>query len=408
MENLVFKVYIHGRPQGQSFYPNQGLSKLDSLYLRLFLDSPMGSDVEDALLTDIVGNSVYYTYIRRQNVFEKGRGQGYFAITIRFDGVVCSYVSELYRYLKEIYTKYSKTIIETKDGSQSFLIEDFDEKTNDVERIVSTVNKLISEAFSPYLEALVSSGCDTRQKEVRKYSSKDVDCVLFREDMENYRLIISYDYPSLLATNNSNSTYSNNSNSTNLSSSVQKKEIKNTNNDKKHNREQSFEKDNKPRNGEQQTSPPISETPPPKKKVEFYLLIAILVFVIIFGVTNSPSSNDFTTKKLDSCKTANETLQKKLDSCITEKDTVIIQLQKKLDSCMTAKDSVIAELQKEHKKQPSSNGDTEKNDLINTLLLVFILIISCFALYTTCQARKANHIQPTGTEQTKNRCNGKK
>ncbi len=186
------KIYLHGRAEGEVFYPFENIETTDT-YLKSFLDDTIGKDVEDALLTAIAGNVVFYTYIRRRNVFEKNRAEGYFAITVRCSKTFCVYVSQLYSLLQQVYENLCKgTFIDIKDGGQYFLVESFQEKEQESKKVIETINYQINKSLSCFFECFKhKESYDTRTSAWKRYSDKDVNSEQFFEDMKKYRMIIS-------------------------------------------------------------------------------------------------------------------------------------------------------------------------------------------------------------------------
>ena len=142
-----FKVYIHGRPQGQDIWP-QYETPNDRIYIEPYLDSNIGGDVNVSLITDIYQNNSYYTYIHRKNVVEKvARGQvgnSYFALTIRFNGSICRNVNSLYNLLNQVYEQVCVgSIIKNENGIKHYLVNRFEENQAVAGQIISIIEQNI-------------------------------------------------------------------------------------------------------------------------------------------------------------------------------------------------------------------------------------------------------------------------
>jgi len=189
-----FKVYIHGRPQGQDIWP-QYETPNDRIYIEPFLDSNIGGDVNVSLITDIYQNNTYYTYIHRKNVVEKvARGQvgnSYFALTIRFNGSICRNVSSLYNLLNQVYEQVCVgSIIKNENGIKHYLVNRFEENQAVAEQIISIIEQNIEKVLSPSIVTL-GKARDTNTSKPVDYSLSDVDSPSFLEDVTTFKLIIS-------------------------------------------------------------------------------------------------------------------------------------------------------------------------------------------------------------------------
>lgn len=190
----IFKVYIHGRPQGQDIWP-QYETAYDRIYIEPFLDSTIGADVNVSLITDIYQNNSYYTYIHRKNVVEKvARGQAgdsYFALTIRFNGSICRNVNSLYNLLNQVFEKVCVgNIIKNENGIKHFMVNRFEENQAVVGQIVSIIEQNIEKVLSPSIVGL-GKARDTNTSRPIEYALSDVDSPSFIEDVTKFKLIIS-------------------------------------------------------------------------------------------------------------------------------------------------------------------------------------------------------------------------
>lgn len=197
---MIYKIYIHGRPQGQDIWP-QCENANDSHYLNSFLDSGIGSKVEAVLQTDIWQGNSYYTYLRRKNVVEKiargGSGSSYFAITIRFDKSICRNVNSLYNLLNLVYNKFCNDhFVKATNGTIQYLVNRFDERSDLLSQIHNIVAENLEKIIAPYFDTIDNSK-DTIGSNPIEYSLQDVDSPSFVEGMLQYKLAISADYVSL-------------------------------------------------------------------------------------------------------------------------------------------------------------------------------------------------------------------
>lgn len=197
---MIYKIYIHGRPQGQDIWP-QCENANDSHYLNSFLDSGIGGKVDTVLQTDIWQGNAYYTYLRRKNVVEKiargGSGSSYFAITVKFDKSICRNVSSLYNLLNLVYNKFCNDhFVKATNGTIQYVVNRFDERNDLLSQIHSIVGENLEKIIAPYIDT-ISSSKDTIGSNPIEYSLRDVDSPSFVEDMLQHKLAISADYSSL-------------------------------------------------------------------------------------------------------------------------------------------------------------------------------------------------------------------
>lgn len=189
-----FKVYIHGRPQGQDIWPQYETTN-DRIYIEPFLDSNIGGDVNVSLITDIYQNNSYFTYIHRKNVVEKvARGQvgnSYFALTIRFNESICRNVNSLYNLLNQVYEQMCVgSIIKNENGIKHFMVNRFEENQAVAGQIVSIIEQNIEKVLSPSIVGL-GKARDTNTSRPIEYALSDVDSPSFIEDVTKFKLIIS-------------------------------------------------------------------------------------------------------------------------------------------------------------------------------------------------------------------------
>ena len=189
----MIKVYFHGRPAGQDFWPAENqIINSDLIYLKSFLDYKVGSKESSVMIIDQINGNSYYTYLHRKNFFEKGgRSDSYCAITICFEKKICKNTITLYNLLDQAYNFLSKNNILSKTSNEEkFLVNSYSEK--------SDVFIKCAEVIKTNLDKLEASenitNIDTRSTSGTIYSLKEVDSELFREDAKKTKIIISPDY----------------------------------------------------------------------------------------------------------------------------------------------------------------------------------------------------------------------
>ena len=188
-----YKVYIHGRPQGQDCYPLWDTN--DRFYIEPFLDMRIGKDFNSVLISDLFQGNAYYTYLINKNVAEYNarRYNAYFAITIRFDNCYCKKVHILYELLNAVFRKKCMGALLQDDGeSMQFIVSKLKEKEallNDISGIIrNNIEQLLSSEISP-----IKSIQDTMQSVPKYYSLEEVDSPLFVSDMISSKVIVSPD-----------------------------------------------------------------------------------------------------------------------------------------------------------------------------------------------------------------------
>lgn len=193
------RIYIHGRPQGQDVWsacPDQS----DMSYIKGFLDSRIGNDVDGALVVDTWNDSTYYTYVLRKKVYEKSlRPEAYFAITLCIaDGFWCN-VSWLYELLESVYrSKCQNMILKHENGGKQFLIGQFTE----IELKLGDIDVLIRVNLAKYRETYIKpigGNVTTLNSQPRTYSLKEVDSPVFYEDCRQSTIVVSREYPTKVA-----------------------------------------------------------------------------------------------------------------------------------------------------------------------------------------------------------------
>ena len=188
----MVKVYFHGRPAGQDFWPAENQIVSDFIYLKSFLDYKAGSKESSVMIIDQISGNSYYTYLHRRNFFEKGgRPDSYCAITVCIEKKICKNTITLYNLLEQAYSLFAKSnILVQNPNDERFLINSYSEKTD----IFKKCADIIEANWSRIDTVDITSNSDTRNTSGTIYSLKEVDSELFREDAKKSKIIISPDY----------------------------------------------------------------------------------------------------------------------------------------------------------------------------------------------------------------------
>ncbi len=188
----MVKVYFHGRPAGQDFWPAENQIGSDLIYLKSFLDYKVGTKESSVMIIDQISGNSYYTYLHRRNFFEKGgRPDSYCAITVCFEKKICKNTITLYNLLEQAYSLLAKNnILVQNPKDERFLINSYSEKADIFKRCAD----IIEANWSRIDTVDITSNSDTRKTSGTLYSLKEVDSELFREDAKKTKIIISPDY----------------------------------------------------------------------------------------------------------------------------------------------------------------------------------------------------------------------
>lgn len=189
----MIKVYFHGRPAGQDFWPAENqIINSDLIYLKSFLDYKVGSKESSVMIIDQISGNSYYTYLHRRNFFEKGgRPDSYCAITVCLEKKICKNTITLYNLLEQAYSLLTKNnILGQSPNDERFLINTYSEKAD----IFKKCADIIEANWSRIDTVDITSNIDTRSTSGILYSLKEVDSELFREDTKKAKIIISVDY----------------------------------------------------------------------------------------------------------------------------------------------------------------------------------------------------------------------
>lgn len=193
-----YKIYIHGRPQGQDCYPLWDTN--DRFYIEPFLDMRIGKEYSSFLISDIFQGNAYYTFIVNKKVLENHarRDNSYFAITIRFDNSYSKKIHVLYELLNAVYKeKCIGTLLHDEGQSIQFTVSKMSEKESVLKEISAiiknNIDRLLSSAISP-----TKNVKDTTQTTPKYYSLEEVDSPMFVSDLLTSKVIVSPDISSAL------------------------------------------------------------------------------------------------------------------------------------------------------------------------------------------------------------------
>lgn len=193
----MIKVYIHGRPAGQDFFPTLQDTDYNKSYLKLFLDDSIGSSESATLIIDKFNGNSYYTYLHRRNFSEKGgRGNSYLAITICLEKAESRNVYTIYELLEYVYNNLNNKVIAQSGNGEKFIIDNFTAANDILNQAINVVVSNYNSKLSKY-EAVLDDRdlrIDTRTFPITTYSLNEVDSNIFKEDTQNKRVIVSKDY----------------------------------------------------------------------------------------------------------------------------------------------------------------------------------------------------------------------
>lgn len=189
-----FSLYIHGCPVGHDIWgPEENRD-----YIKQFYNHDEQELVSAAFHIDRIGNSTYYTYLRKKNVSNAdGRPGSYFGMTLCFTNRYCKNVYTLFQIFEAVYSKVCVgRLIEQNNNYERFLIRDF---ANDATDFLNNIKTL----FGSNIKDLSFATNDNMPKQtgIVRYNLKDVDSPIFFETFKHKKILISPDYPSKDAEN---------------------------------------------------------------------------------------------------------------------------------------------------------------------------------------------------------------
>lgn len=189
-----FSLYIHGCPVGHDIWgPEENRD-----YIKQFYNHDEQELVSSAFHVERIGNSTYYTYLRKKNVSNAdGRPGSYFGMTLCFVNKYCKNVYTLFQIFEAVYSQICVgRLIEQNNNYERFLIRDF---ANDATDILNNIKTLFGSNIKEL--SFVTNDNMPRQSGAVRYNLKDVDSPIFFETSRHKKILISPDYPSKDAEN---------------------------------------------------------------------------------------------------------------------------------------------------------------------------------------------------------------
>lgn len=189
-----FSLYIHGCPVGHDIWgPDENRD-----YIKQFYNHDEQEQVSAAFHIERIGNSTYYTYLRKKNVSNAdGRPGSYFGMTLCFVNRYCKNVYTLFQIFEAVYSQICVgRLIEQNNNYERFLIRDF---ANDATDILNNIKTLFGSNIREL--SFVNNDNMPRQNGIVRYNLKDVDSPIFFETYKHKKILISPDYPSKDAEN---------------------------------------------------------------------------------------------------------------------------------------------------------------------------------------------------------------
>ncbi len=186
-----FEIYIHGTPRGHQICG--GRTNHD--YISTFYNHDSQAKEKVVLRADICAGDSFYTYIRRQDVYDvEGRPEAFFALTVSFHKSYCTNVYKLFQLFEAVYSQICVgSILQQSENIERFLVADFTAARSGadatVDKIQAAFNQKIVELISPCLLPL--SWADTFDKARKTVSLMDVDSPFFFEYFKKYTVVIS-------------------------------------------------------------------------------------------------------------------------------------------------------------------------------------------------------------------------
>ena len=97
-----FEIYIHGTPRGHQICGGQ----TNHDYISTFYNHDSQAKEKVVLRADICAGDSFYTYIRRQDVYDvEGRPEAFFALTVSFHKSYCTNVYKLFQLFEAVYSQ---------------------------------------------------------------------------------------------------------------------------------------------------------------------------------------------------------------------------------------------------------------------------------------------------------------
>ena len=148
-----FEIYIHGTPRGHQICGGQ----TNHDYISTFYNHDSQAKEKVVLRADICAGDSFYTYIRRQDVYDvEGRPEAFFALTVSFHKSYCTNVYKLFQLFEAVYSQICVgSILQQSENIERFLVADFTAARSGadatVDKIQAAFNQKIVELISPCL-----------------------------------------------------------------------------------------------------------------------------------------------------------------------------------------------------------------------------------------------------------------
>jgi hypothetical protein len=141
---MNFKFYIFGVPEGFDIYSG------DADDTRFFQGYYDGSTETAKLTIQRIGRHVSYSYLRYNLVSGGGRAGAFFGMSVAFDGMYCSDVTNLYKLFDAVYGTIiqSGRLLKDINGQTRFEILAFKDAGGEIKRIENLIRKNIESQFT--------------------------------------------------------------------------------------------------------------------------------------------------------------------------------------------------------------------------------------------------------------------
>lgn len=184
----TFEVYVHGTPRGLKIWG----SEKNHDYINRFYNHDAVAKDKAVLQIDVCAGYSFYTYIRRQNVFDvEGRPEAFFALTVSFKNAYCTNVYKLYQLFDTVYNKICVgAILNQSKNGEGYIVADFKDARSGSKVTVDVFNAAFSQKVAELIEpalAPITFG-DTFNSTKKTFSLKEVDSPLFIEYCKKYSI----------------------------------------------------------------------------------------------------------------------------------------------------------------------------------------------------------------------------
>ena len=185
------EIYIHGTPRGHQIWG----SGHNHDYISTFYNHDSTATEKAVLQIDVCAGDSFYTYVRRQGVFDfEGRPEAFFALTVSFHKAYCRDVYKLYHLFDAVYSQLCLgSILGQSGNAEKYMVSDFSAARSGgnaaVDRIHAAFKQKIEELIMPSL-APISFG-DTFNRRKKVISLMEVDSPLFFDEVKEYSVVVS-------------------------------------------------------------------------------------------------------------------------------------------------------------------------------------------------------------------------